>query len=112
MHLKSALVFISLISMLPLFGAGPAHCETIAGLNVCQELVNAARSYEARASYHNQIARSFQMQIENVAKLPKNQSTVLTMDQLFAMYDENRALEQKFRDLYRKATDDAKNCMK
>jgi hypothetical protein len=112
MRLKSALVIISLFSMAPVLGAGPAYCESVASLNVCQELVNSARSYEARAAYHNQIAKSLQMQIENVAKLPKNQGTVLAMDQLFAQYDENRSLEQKFRDLYRKAADDAKGCMK
>jgi hypothetical protein len=112
MNLKSVLVIISVVSMLLILNSGSAQCQSASSLNVCQELVSSARSYEARATYHNQIAKSLQIQIENVSKLPKNQGTILTMDQLFAQYDENRALESKFRDLSRKATDDAKGCMK
>jgi hypothetical protein len=112
MNLKSVLVILSVVSMLLILTAGSAQCQSVSGLNVCQELVSSARSYEARATYHSQIAKSLQMQIENVSKLPKNQGTALTIDQLFAQYDENRSLESKFRDLSRKATDDAKGCMK
>ncbi|HMK34670.1 MAG TPA: hypothetical protein VK463_06370 [Desulfomonilaceae bacterium] len=112
MNLRSALIIIAVLSMLLLVHVGPASCETVASLNVCQELVNSARNYEARATYHNQISKSLQMQIENFSKLPKTQSTALAIDQLFNQYDENRMLEQKFRDLYRQAADQAKSCMK
>lgn len=90
----------------------PGQCERTQYLGLCQELVNAARSYEARAAHHNRVAKSLMMQIENVAKLPKNQGTIQVMDSLFNQYEENRALEQKFRQLYREATEESKNCMK
>jgi hypothetical protein len=112
MNLKSVLVIFSVVSMLLVLSSGSALCQSASGLNVCQELVSSARSYEARATYHGQVAKNLQMQIENVSKLPKTQGTAFTMDQLFAQYDENRSLESKFRDLSRKATDDAKGCMK
>jgi hypothetical protein len=112
MNLRSVLIIFSVVSMSLILNTESVQCQSGSALNVCQELVSSARSYEARATYHSQIAKSLQMQIENVSKLPKNQSTVLTMDQLFAQYDENRALESKFRDMSRKATDDAKGCMK
>jgi hypothetical protein len=112
MNLKSVLVILSVVTVLLVLNAGSAQCQGVSGLNVCQELVSSARSYEARANHHSQVAKSLQIQIENMAKLPKNQGTALAMDQLFAQYDENRSLESKFKDLSRKATDDARGCMK
>jgi hypothetical protein len=80
-------------------------------LGLCQEIVNNARSYEARANYHNQIAKSLMAQIENFAKLPKNSATAQAVDNLFASYEENRAMERKFLDLYRKSSLEADKCM-
>ncbi len=95
-----------------LAATSPADCDRSMYLGVCQELVNTARAYEARSTYHNTIARSLQMQIESLAKLPKNQGTIMAMENLFAQYDQNRALENKFRALFRKANDEAERCMK
>jgi len=92
--------------------AQPADCDRSMYLGVCQELVNTARSYEARSTYHQNIARSIQVQIESMARLPKNQGTIMVMENLFAQYDQNRALEIKFRALFRQSNDDADRCMK
>ena len=75
-------------------------------------MVSQARAYDARASQHNNVAKGYQMQIENLAKLPKNQTTVSAMDSLFAQYDQNRLLEIKFRELYRQTSAEAERCMK
>lgn len=112
MNLRYALVILAIFAVLMVAGVGTGQCERTLYLSVCQELVNSARSYEARAAHHNRVARGLQMQIENMAKLPKNQSTILALDNLFAQYDENRALENKFRELYRQATEESKKCMK
>lgn len=101
-----ALIVLSLVTTLP------ADCDRSMYLGVCQELVSTARSYEARSTYHQNIARVLQMQIENMAKLPKNQGTIMAMENLFAQYDQNRALENKFRAMFRQANEEADRCMK
>jgi len=112
MNLKSAFTIVAMLSLLLVGVAGPALSEKTMYLNVCQELVNQARVYEARAVYHNKTARAFMMHIENQAKLPKNQGTIAAMENLFSQYDQNRELENKFRELYRQASEEAKRCMK
>lgn len=107
-------VLFSLCALIALILAAtsPADCDRSMYLGVCQELVNTARSYEARSTYHQNIARSIQMQIQNLAKMPKNQGTMMAMENLFSQYDQNRALENKFRALFRKANEEADRCMK
>lgn len=113
MSLKPLVMSLAIASLILLGATAPVSAvERTMYLNVCQELVSQARSYEARASQHNNIAKSFQMQIENLAKMPKTQSTVSAMDSLFSQYDQNRLLEIKFRELYRQTSDEAERCMK
>ncbi|MEJ2718414.1 MAG: hypothetical protein P8182_14980 [Deltaproteobacteria bacterium] len=111
MNLKSTIIAFSLLSLMTLWAVGSANAERTLYLNACQELVSMARTYEARANWHNRVARSLMNQIENFAKLPKNQATITIMDNLFSQYDENRALESKFRELYRKTSAEADTCM-
>jgi hypothetical protein len=112
MSLRTACVIALSLSLLILAGTGPAYCQTTAVLSVCQELVSSARAYEARSTAHNRIAKSLMAQIESLAKLPKSDGTIAAMDSLFSQYDENRALENKFRTLYRQSTDESERCMK
>jgi len=111
MNAKTPVIILALVALLIIAAIGPAYSDRTVYLVVCQELVNSARAYEARANLANQTAKGLVAQIENLAKYPKNQSTVSGMDALFAQYDENRAMEQKFRELYRQAQDEAKQCM-
>jgi hypothetical protein len=111
MNLRVPIIAFSLALIL-FTTAGPAYCQRTVFLGLCQELVNTARSYEARANFQHQVCRNLMVQIENQAKLPKNTGTIQTMDNLFAQYDENRALERKYRELYRKASTEADACMK
>jgi len=112
MNLKAAFSVFSLVAMLTILTATTADCDRTMYLGVCQELVSGARSYEARATFHNNVAKAFQIQIESLSKLPKNQGTISAMDSLFSQYDQNRMLEGKFRSLFRQASDDADRCMK
>jgi|GEM_PF-625816 len=113
MNLKSLVLSLAIVSLLLFAATTPVPAvERTMYLNVCQELVSQARSYEARATQHNNIAKGFQMQIENLAKMPKTQSTVSAMDSFFSQYDQNRLLEIKFRELYRQTSDEAERCMK
>lgn len=113
MNLKSTFIVLTLLSVLLISFAGPAFSEErTMYLSVCQELVNQARAYEARAVAHSRIAKGFMNQIENLAKVNKTQGTIQAMENLFSLYDQNRELERKFRELYRKASDEAKQCMK
>ncbi len=108
---KAALVFL-LIFVSLLMGTNMAFCERSAYLSVCHELVSMARAYEARAEAHNRVAKSYMMQIQNLASFPKNEGTIASMDALFSQYDQNRKLESKFRELYRETAEEAKKCMK
>ncbi len=112
MNAKIAFVAFALVAAALLTAAGPAHCDRTVYLTVCQELVTHARAYEARANFHNQVCKNLMIQIENHSKLAKTQATVSIIDTLFQQYDENRALEAKFRQLFRKSSDEADKCMK
>jgi hypothetical protein len=112
MNAKNAFVAFALIAVAVFAAVGTAHSDRTVYLTVCQELVTHARAYEARANQHNHMCKVLMMQIENHSKLPKNQATIAAIDTLFRQYDENRALESKFRQLYRKASDEADRCMK
>ncbi len=111
MNAKTPVIILALVVLMVISATGPAYSDRSAYLTVCQELVNRARAYEARANQANQVAKALMSQIESLAKYPKNQGTSNGMDALFAQYDENRAMEQKFRELYRQAQDEAKQCM-
>lgn len=112
MNLKSSCVISTLVAILITLAAGPVDCDSTMYLSVCQELVNTARSYEARANSHSNIAKAYQMQIQNLATMPKNQGTISAMDSLFSQYDQNRTMENKFRLMFRQATDEADKCMR
>ena len=112
MNLKAATTLLIALLLMVTLGAEPASSGRTQFLSVCQEIMNQARSNEARATYHNQVCTSLKQQIDNMARQPKNPGTISAIDNLFAQYDENRALESKFRELYRQATDEAKQCMK
>ncbi len=109
---KSAFIFIVLLSMtlIPLGGTAQAGNDMMLGL--CQELMSKARSYEARAASHARSAKMLMGYIENTAKQPNNQGTNAAVDNYFAQYDQHRAMETKFMDLYRKTAEQAKQCMK
>jgi hypothetical protein len=113
MNHKAPLIVFALVSLLLISITGHAYSDSRTQyLVACQQLVSTARGYEAQASAHGQIAKSLQMQIENLSKFPKTQGQALGIDTLFSQYDQNRALEQKFRELYREASEQAKACMK
>jgi hypothetical protein len=112
MNIRSPFIVSAFLALILICSANPGYCERTWYLSVCQELVSAARAYEARAEAHNRIAKNFMIQIENMAKLEKNQGTIAAMDNLFAQYDQNRKMEGKLRELYRQATEEAKQCMK
>jgi ABC-type protease/lipase transport system fused ATPase/permease subunit len=102
------IIFTALISAL----AGVCSAENSMMLGLCQELVNNARSYEQRAASHANTARNIMSQIENTAKQEKTEHTMAAMDHLFQQYDQHRAMERKYRELYKKAADQAKQCMR
>lgn len=106
----TALVFFTILLTI-VMGATTAFSERTAYLSVCHELVSMARAYEARAEAHNNLAKAYMVQIQNLAKFPKNEGTIQTMDTLFSQYDQNRKLESKFRGLYRETAQEAQKCM-
>lgn len=112
MNLKFALIISVIFSSMLFPATGPVHCASTLSLTVCQELVNSARSYEARSAYHNNVAKALMIQIQTMSKQPSNAGTVSAIDNLFTQYDENRVMQQKFMDLYRQVSDEANNCMK
>src|SRR5208337_5840 len=107
MNAKTAFVTFALLIAALLTAAGPAYCDRTVYLTVCQELVTHARAYEARANFHNQVCKNLMAQIESFSKLAKTQGTIAVLDTLFNQYDENRALEAKFRQLFRTSNDEA-----
>ncbi len=86
MNLKFAIVVLLTVSFMLLSATAPVYCERTLSLTVCQELVNSARSYEARSTYHNQAAKAYMAQIQSFAKQPTNQNTSAVMDNLFTQY--------------------------
>lgn len=111
MRLKSLIFVFTLVPLLTALAVTSGHCDRTMYLNMCQELVNTARSYEARAAFHSRVAKNIMTQIEGQAKLPKNDATIQNIDNLFAQYDEHRAMESKLRELYRKWAEEADKCM-
>ncbi len=111
MNLRSSFIVFTFLFLNLLWPANPAYCDRTWYLSVCQELVSSARAYQARAEAHDRIAKSYKLQIENMAKLEKTQATITAMDNLFAQYDQNRKMEAKFRELYRQITEEAQQCM-
>jgi hypothetical protein len=105
------LVLLLVVAGIAAFPA-PGSCDRSMFLSVCQELVSSARGYEARANYHAQVSKNLMMQIENYAKLPKNQGTQQALDSLFAQYEENRAMEGKLKALYRESAREADRCLR
>ncbi len=113
MALKSAFALHILIAALLMVGTGtPWAAENALHLNLCQELVGQARNYEARAAHHAVMAKTLRQQIEVHSSQVKSAALMSLVDNLFAQYDEHRAMENKFRDLCRKASDEAGKCMK
>jgi hypothetical protein len=107
----TALVFLTIL-LTTVIGASTAFSQSTATLSVCNELLAMARAYQARAEAHNNLAKAYMTQIQNLAKFPKNDGTVQSMDTLFSQYDQNRQLESKFRGLYRDTAAQAEQCMK
>lgn len=95
-----------------LVASGPAFAEKRMVLGLCQELVNMASSYQARAEQHAQVAKGIMSQIEMQAKQPKSEASSAVMDGLFSQYDEHRTLENKLRALYKSTASKADECMR
>lgn len=110
MNLRSAAIFLIILTCV--LNSVPVFAERTMYLNVCQELVNSARAYEARATFHARTAKNIQAQIETYSRMPKDSNISQMIDTLFAQDHENRVLETKFRDLYRQTSEEAKKCMK
>ena len=111
MRLKSLIIAFTVVSLFMTLCATGGYCDRTMYLNLCQELVNTARSYESRANYHSRIAKNIMSQIESQARLEKNAATIQTMDNLFEQYDEHRAMESQLRALYRKWAEESDKCM-
>lgn len=111
MRLKSLIIAFTLMSLLMTLSVTSGSCERTMYLNLCQELVNTARSYESRANFHSRVAKNIMSQIESQARMEKNSATIQTMDNLFSQYDEHRAMESKLRELYSKWAAEADKCM-
>jgi hypothetical protein len=112
MNLTNTAFFVALVVTLVTAHTGIGYCENPMHVNLCQELLNQARSYEGRASQHGQSAKGFMSQIEQQAKLPTSRQSISGMDQLFSQYDQHRSMENKFRELYKRTTEEAERCMK
>ncbi len=110
--IRSVFFVIALMSILLITGPGQVFSDSGMALNVCQELVNNARAYENRATWHNRVCKNLMQQIENMSKLPKNAGTSQALDSLFQQYDQNREMENKLRLLFRQTSEEAERCMK
>ena len=111
MRLKSFIIVSVLVALMATWSATCGYCDRTMFLSMCQELVNTARSYEARAAHHKRVAKNIMSQIESQAQLPKTPASIQNIDNLFAQYDEHRAVESKLRELYRKWAAEADKCM-
>ena len=113
MGLKSAVLLKLSIAALLIIPAGTSWAaEKTLHLNLCQELVNQARSYETRAASHSSVAKTIRQQIEVHSAQAKTPGMMAVIDNLFAQYHEHRAMENECRDLARKTSEDARKCMK
>ncbi len=91
------------------------HCvysDNTMAMNSCQEILNNARSYESRATWHNQVAKALMQQIQNLSSMPKNSGTMQAIENLFQQYDQNRQMETQMRQLFRQYSEQAQQCMK
>ena len=82
--IRSIFVVIALISILFVTGPGQVFSDSGMALNMCQELVNNARNYESRATWHNRVCKNLMQQIENMSKQPKNSGTSQALETLFS----------------------------
>lgn len=112
MSLRFIALLLLAISLLAFPSVTNVYSDNLMALNVCQELVNNARAYESRATWHNRVAQGLMQQIQNMAQLPKNQGTIQAMDNLFQQYDQNRQMENQMRQLFRQLSEQAQQCMK
>ncbi len=71
MNAKTPVIILALVALMMISAIGPAYGDRTTYLVVCQELVNRARAYEARANQANQIAKALMAQIENLCKIPQ-----------------------------------------
>jgi hypothetical protein len=111
MHRAALAICPLLVAAFLLTGPAAAQAERTMYLGLCQELVNMARQYEARAANHARAAQNLMAQIESQARAPSSSATSAAMDHLFNLYDEHRAMETKLRQLYRKASREADKCL-
>ena len=112
MSVKKNIVLFIFISVLALFMVVPANSGRTRFLGLCQELVNQARSYENRATFHATQARQLTVRIEQLGATRKNAQSSAEIDRLFEEYDEHRAMERKLKELFRKLSEEADKCMK
>ncbi|MCX5872513.1 MAG: hypothetical protein NTY51_04645 [Deltaproteobacteria bacterium] len=112
MSLRFIASLLFVLTLLTLPCTNDVYSDNSMGLNVCQELVNNARGYESRATWHNRVAQGLMQQIQNMAKQPQNPGTAQVMDNLFQQYDQNRQMETQMRQLFRQYSDQAQQCMK
>ncbi len=110
--IRSIFVVVAFFSILLITGPGQVFSDSGMALNMCQELVNNARNYESRATWHNRVCKNLMQQIENMSKQPKNSGTSQALETLFQQYDQNREMENKFRQLFRQTSEEAERCMK
>ncbi|MGD9818172.1 MAG: hypothetical protein AB7V04_05655 [Desulfomonilaceae bacterium] len=110
--IRSVFVLIASMSILLVTGPGQVFSDSGMALNVCQELVNNARAYESRATWHNRVCKNLMKQIENMSQGPKNPGTAQALETLFQQYDQNREMENKLRQLFRQTSEEAERCMK
>lgn len=111
MHLGKAAIFITTLAALILCTSGPAVSDRSMSLNLCQELVNYARSFEARANSHNHAAENIMRQIEHMSRQPKSEASRQAIENYFAQYDAHRTMAKKLEELFRKVTEEANDCM-
>jgi hypothetical protein len=112
MSLRFIALLLFVLTLLTIPCTNNVYSDNSMALNVCQELVNNARGYESRATWHNRVAQGLMQQIDNMAKQPKNPGTIQAMDNLFQQYDQNRQMENKMRQLFRQFSEQAEQCMK
>lgn len=110
--IRSVFVALTLMSILLITGPGQVFSDSGMALNVCQELMNNARNFENRATWHNRVCKNLMQQIENMSKAPKNPGTSQALETLFQQYDQNREMENKLRLLFRQTSEEAERCMK
>ncbi|MCL5123267.1 MAG: hypothetical protein M1511_01980 [Deltaproteobacteria bacterium] len=106
----ASLLFAFILLALPT--TSTVYSDSSMALNVCQELINHARSYESRATWHTQVAQGLMQQIQSMSKQPQTPGVLQTIDNLFQQYDQNRQLASQMTQLYRQYSDQAQQCMK